>query len=116
MANITLTTEDISRAGIDANDQSLAGNLADTMFVPNDGRMFLHFKKSGAGACTVTIVTPGTVAGLAIADLTHSVPATTGDRMIGPFPPDIFNDPSTGMLSFTVSEVTGLTVSRLRLP
>lgn len=115
MANITLTTEDITRVGLDANDLGSL-SITDTYFCPNDGRMFLHFKKSGAGACVVTVVTPGTVAGLAIADLTHSVPASTGDRMLGPFPPELFNDPSTGMLSFTLSEITGLTVARLRLP
>lgn len=115
MANITQQTEDITRAGIDATDTGSL-SISDTYFVPNDGRMFLHVKKTGAGSCVVTVVTPGTAAGLAIADLTHTVPASTGDRMIGPFPPDVFNDPSTGMLSYTLSEVTGLTVARLRLP
>lgn len=109
MADITLAVEKITRAGINLTD---TGSLStsNTYHVPNNGRTFLHFKKSGAGACTVTVVTPGKVDGLAITDLTVSVPATTGDVMIGPFPLDDYND-SSGAIQFTLSEVTGLTVA-----
>lgn len=109
MATVAKSVEKITRAGIDLAD---GGSLStsDTYTFPNDGQTFLHFKKSGAGACVVTIVTPNTSDGLAVADLTVSVPATTGDKMIGPFPRDIYND-SSGLVSFTCSEVTGLTVA-----
>ncbi|MGH3029274.1 MAG: hypothetical protein ACRDNE_00630 [Gaiellaceae bacterium] len=113
MATVVLTTEEITRAGIDATDTAM--DAADTYKVNNDGRTYLHFKKSGAGACTVTITTPGTVDGQAIADRTVNVPATTGDVRTGPFPRDVYNDGS-GQLTFAVSEATGLTCAVLRLP
>ena len=112
MATVNLAVEQITRAGTDLTD---TGSLStgNTYTFPNDGQTFLHFKKSGAGACTVTIVTPKTIGGMAVADLTVSVPASTGDKMIGPFPPDLFND-SAGLCSFTLSEITGLTVAIAR--
>lgn len=114
MADVNLTVQEITRAGIDLAD---TGSLStsDTYKVANNGRTFLHFKKSGAGACTVTITTPGTVDGLAVADKTVTVPATTGDVMVGPFPRQHYNDGS-GLLSFTVSEITGLTVAVATIP
>jgi hypothetical protein len=115
MANIDLTVQDISRAGLDANDQGSL-SISDTYFVPNDGRVFLHFKKSGAGIANITFDTPGTVDGVAIANPVVQVPATTGDIMVGPFRPETFNDPTTGKMSFTSDNITGLTVARLRLP
>jgi hypothetical protein len=45
---------------------------------------------------------------LDIAEVTISIPATTGDVMLGPFPPSLFND-GNGDMRFNFSEVTGLT-------
>ena len=71
MANNRLTPEAVVRTGLAATyltDGAGAGqlNVTDTYQVNNDEAIGLHFKKSGAGACIVTIVTPGTVDGLAI--------------------------------------------------
>jgi len=74
----------------------------------NDGRTLLHVKKSGAGACSMICKTPAQVQGLDIAEVTISIPATTGDVMLGPFPPSLFND-GNGDMRFNFSEVTGLT-------
>lgn len=108
MATVALSVEEITRAGKDLTD---TGSLStsDTYTFPNNGRTFLHFKKSGASTCTVTIATPGSVDGLAVADLTVSVPASTGDVMVGPFPREVYND-ANGLVSFTLSNITGLTV------
>lgn len=113
MSDVRLSPEQILPSGLAA---TYTGSLdtGNTYLVRNDGRIALHFKKSGAGACNVTIATPGTVGGNAIAERVVEVPATTGDRFIGPLPPHIYNDGS-GDLSITVSEVTGLTVAVLRL-
>jgi hypothetical protein len=89
-------------------------DIANTYLVRNNGRTFLHCKKAGAGDCLVTVQTPPTVAGLAIAEQTFTVPATTGDIFAGPFPQSIFND-SIQDLKFTCSEITGLTVAVLKL-
>ncbi len=82
--------------------------------VRNDGRIFLHFKKTGANACTVGIVTTLTVSGFALADVSVTVGPTTGDVMVGPFPPAVFND-SSGDVTFTVSEATSLSVAVMQL-
>lgn len=117
MAIIALpAVQDISTAGIDLTDNTAGLTTTDTFTFPNDGKTFLHFKKSGAGACTVTIVTPGVDAdGNAIADKTVNVPATTGDVMVGPFRRDIYNDPATGLVTISLSNVTGLSIALARL-
>lgn len=109
MAVISLTPQDLSAAGVTT---SYTGSLStsNTYTVVCDGKTILHFKKSGAGACTVTIITPGTVGGLAIADQTITVPATTGDVIVGRLTVDLFADPATGLLTFSMSDITGMTV------
>jgi len=123
MADVTLAVQVIDRAGsgltpvYTASGASPLLNITDTFHFRNTGREFIHFKKSGAGACTVTIKTPPTVAGLAVEELVVTVPATTGDVMVGPFPPETFNDMGDYLLSgFTLSEVTGLSCAVLQLP
>ena len=111
MADVDVTTQEISRGGI--TPSYAAGSASNTYHLPNDGRTYLHFKKTGAGACNVTIQTPGTVDSQAVADRVVQVPATTGDKKIGPFPRDVYNDGS-GELVFTLSEATGLTFGAFR--
>lgn len=108
-----LASQSITRAGL-APSYAAATGGGDT-FTP-DGDTFLHVKNASGGAITVTIVTPRTDAwGNAIADNTVSVPATTGDRMIGPFPADSYADPTTGLASITYSAVTTLTIGAFKL-
>lgn len=114
MAIIPLTPLLLVQSGL---TMAYTGGLTttDTYTVRNNGRTFLHFKKTGAGICNVTVVTPGTVRGLAIADLVVAVPATTGDVMIGPFAADAFDDANHDV-SLTLSDVTGLTVAVVQIP
>ncbi len=109
MADRTLTPQVMTDTGV---APTYTGSLltADTHIVRNNGRMFLHFLKTGAGACTVTVQTPATMGGKAVAETTFSVPATTGDVMAGPFPDRLYNDGSNDM-RFTLSEITGLSVA-----
>lgn len=120
MADINLTVQDVVFAGVDPTDNALA--IANVYHVPNDGRVFLHFRKTGVGACTVTFDVPRNTTpytqrraswALSTADPTLVVPATTGDVVAGPYPPETFNDAS-GNLLFSVSEATGLTCTVLR--
>jgi len=90
-------------------------SISDSYRFLNDGKVVLLAEKSGAGACTATVVTPATLRGLAVADPTYTVPATTGDVACGPFDPATCND-SSGYCSVTFSEITGLTAAVLRLP
>ncbi len=84
----------------------------DTYTFPNDGRTFLHVKK-GANGCNVTVTTPATFRGKAVADTVIAIGANT-DQMIGPFPADLYSD-ATGLVTVAFSEVTGLTVAVIRL-
>jgi hypothetical protein len=114
MANITLTPQVLPQAGV-APTYNAGLTTTDTYLVRNNGgKTFLHFKKTGAGICTVTVVTPATVRGLALADQTVSVPATTGDVMV-PLDPSLYDDVNHDV-SFTMSDITGLTVAVIQLP
>lgn len=86
----------------------------DTYLVRNTGRMMLHFKKTGVGAATITIQTPVKLADLDLAEQAVTVPATTGDKMIGPFPPAVFSDASQDV-RFTASDVAGLSVAAVEI-
>lgn len=81
---------------------------------PND-RGYIHVKNGGGSPITVTIDVPGnTKYGLANPDPTISVPATTGERIIGPFPADLAN-PSDGLVAITYSGVTSVTIAAITL-
>jgi hypothetical protein len=112
MAN--LSTQTITRAGIGPTYAAAAGG-GDT-FTP-DVDTFSHVKNGSGSPITVTVVTPRTdqESGQAIADVTVSVPATTGERMIGPFPHNSFADPTDGLADITYSGVTSLTVAVLKV-
>lgn len=82
----------------------------------NDGRIMLHVKNTNAATRDVTITSqkPATP-GLAPANLVVTVPATTGDKMIGPFDPTAWND-TTGRVQIAYSATTGVTVAAVRTP
>lgn len=110
MSTTTLTVQQIVKTGL---TESLAAANADGSYVPNDGRTFLHVKNSGS-QITLTVETPGTVDGNAIADLAVVIPATSGDKMIGPFPPGTYNQ-ADDTIKITFSSVSGVTIGALRL-
>ena len=115
MADVAVAIQQIdSEDGLaPAYTGSLVANT-NTYKVPHDDRTFLHFKKTGAGACVVTVQTPATLRGRAVAESTYNVPATTGDVLIGPFPSDLYRQ-ADGTINITLSEVTGLTMAALRI-
>lgn len=109
----TLTKQSITRAAITPTYAAAAGG--GDKFVPDD-KTFLQFKNGSGAPITVTVVTPGTVEGQGIADLTITVPATTGDKMAGPFPKALFaNDADGGLAAITYSGVTSLTVAAIAI-
>ncbi|MCW7941694.1 hypothetical protein AAW14_06535 [Streptomyces hygroscopicus] len=75
--------------------------------------LVLHVKNGDAASHTVTLVTPGTEHGLAIADRAVTV-AASGSQFI-PLSDD-YKDPSTGLASITYDAVTSVTVAVLRVP
>lgn len=91
MPRTNLPLTQITRDGV-APGAEVNADTANNHQGVNDGRVFLLVRNAGAGAQNVTLLTPGTVEGLAIADVVVSVPAGAS-RYIGPFPPATFGDP-----------------------
>jgi len=75
--------------------------------------MLLLVKNGDASSHTVTLVTPGTVNGLAIAD--RPVVVAAGAEVAIPVTND-YRNPSTGRASITYDAVTSLTVAPIRVP
>jgi hypothetical protein len=110
MARTTLTVQTIVRAGL---TPSYAAANADGHALPNTGRECVHVKTGGT-ACTVTVQTPTTVDGLAVAERTIAI-GTTSERFIGPFPRATYNQGAEAVyLDF--SAVTSVTIAALKLP
>jgi hypothetical protein len=82
-------TQRITLAGLNL---ALTAPNADGDIIPA-GTVALVVDNGGGSPITVTAVTPGTVAGLAIADATLSVPAGAR-RYLGPFPTSVFAQPA----------------------
>jgi hypothetical protein len=81
-------------------------NAADTQLIPNkNGRALIRIT-NGAEAIVATVVTPGTVGGLAIADQVNNIGANKIEYM-GPFDPNIYNN-SGGFLQLKFDKVVGV--------
>lgn len=79
--------------------------------VPDD-RVFLRVKNGSGSSINVTVVVPGSTYGQPNPDPVIAVPATTGDVTID-LPPALA-DPTTGLVSWTYSAVTTVTVALVR--
>ena|SRR3990167_3538091 len=110
MARTAVNYQQIVRTGL---EQTYEAAYVDGNKFSNDGRMFLIVKNGAGAPITVTVQTPGTVDGLAVAEQTITV-TNAEERMIGPFPPGIYNQ-SDGMVYVDYSSVTTITVALLRL-
>jgi hypothetical protein len=104
----------VSLAGVGPAYSAAAGG-GDT-FDPDEDT-FIHVKNGHSSPQTVTIATPRTDPGTGQpeADIAVAVP-NGGERMIGPFPHEVFADPTTGLASLTYSGVTALTLAVLKVP
>lgn len=110
--NVTLAPTISVQGGIASVPVAMV--TADNYIVRNNGRVLLYFVKTGAGVATITVVTPKTISGLAVAEQTFTVPATTGLVWAGPFNPDVFNDAS-GDIDVSTSEETGITIEAIQV-
>jgi hypothetical protein len=112
----TLTTQSISRVGITPTYAAVAGG-GDACEVGDD--IFLHFKNTNAATCTVTLAIPSGASGYPNVAYTNPaiiIPATTGDKMIGPISAGLFKDPTTGLCTITYSGTsTNTTVACVKL-
>lgn len=111
MARSALTIQNITRSGI---EPTYAAWGTDDHYFPNEGkRTFIHVFNGDASQHTVTIQTPKTVDGLAIAERTVAIPASE-DRMIGPFPTEWYNQ-ADNTVYIDIDDNTSVTVAALRL-
>jgi hypothetical protein len=106
-----LTTQNIARTGL--TPTYTAVSASDT-FTPGNN-VFVHVKNAGASPDTCVVqVLAGDPIGLVIGDNSVSV-TNAQERMIGPFPPQFFADPTTGQATITHSFTTSVTVAVLNL-
>lgn len=82
-----------------------AASAGGDRFKPS-ARTFMHIKNGSASSVTATLVTPGTVDGLAVADRAVTVPAG-GDRLV-PLPPGTYAS-ADGLGDVTWSATTTVT-------
>jgi hypothetical protein len=106
-----LTTQTIARTGITPTYAAVA---ASDTFAP-DAQVFIHVKNAGGSpdTCVVSVLA-GDPPGLVISDNSVSV-TNAQERMIGPFPPQFFADPTTGLATVTHSFTTTVTVGVFKL-
>lgn len=105
-----LAVQQITRSGLNPAFTAAAGG-GDTF--DNDGATYLHVKNGGAGAITVTINSQKPCDQGFDHDITVNVPAG-GERIIGPFPRDRFNNDS-GEVAVSYSGVTSVTVAAVKM-
>jgi hypothetical protein len=80
-----------AQVGIDPDTNEIDADTGLNHQFDNNGRTFLQARNSDAGgAHNVTIITPHTVDGLAVADRVVSVPLSS-TLWIGPFPKSIYS-------------------------
>ena len=104
-----LTVNVIDRSGSLDPVASLVAAAGGGDAFPNTGKEFVIFQNTGGTPVTVTEVMQTTVDGQTVASKTFSVPATTGYRVVGPYPTANYNDANARM-NFTYSGVTGFKV------
>lgn len=107
----TLTPQVVSLAGL----APAYGAAAASTKIPCGERTFLHVKNAAGSSMTVTVAATAKVRGQAAADLVITVPATTGDMMIGPVTADLFAGAADGLAAITYSSTTSVTVAALRI-
>ena len=97
-----------------------AATLTDGNRFINTGREFIMVTNNGAvNPVVVTIPTPQTVKNLTIQDPTVSVAKDGIIKIIGPFPPELYNNPAGGTdpneVYLEYDQTTSVTVSVFRV-
>ena len=101
------------QVGITGTTPTYGAVAASDTLVPDD-RIFLIVKNGNASPDTTTVVVPGTYLGQAVPDVAVTVPATTGERWIGPLNAALA-DPTTGLITVTHSVTATVTCALVRV-
>lgn len=108
----TVPVQDVTRAGVTPTYNAASGG--GDKFSPG-AHVFVHVLNTGGSATTPTFTTPGQIQELAIADSAGgTTPATTGSKMYGPFPADLFAG-SDGLVAVSWSSTSGVTFAVMRV-
>lgn len=108
-----LTPQTVTKTG--TTPAYAAANSSDTIATANGALQFLHVKNANASALTVTLVDAGTTpAGSAASNPTVTVPANTGDKMIGPLPNSLAA--ATGLITVQYSVTSSVTAALISVP
>lgn len=83
-------------------------------FVNKAGRTLLHVKNTNAATRTVTVVSQQKCDQGHAHNVAVVIPATTGDKMLGPFTPSEFND-SNDKVQITWDASAGVSVAAFEL-
>jgi len=113
LARTTATVREIEKTGTALTYTSAISQMQ----FSNDGTVFLYINNAYTGTITMTAETPGTVGGLAIADLEVAIASET-EKFVGPFRPSLFNQISGGAQGYVYIDfdtVTSVTVGAYRL-
>ena len=103
-----LPQQAISLTGLSANYTAAAASTTVTC----GERSILHVKNTAGSSMTVTVTATAKVRGQAVADLVVTVPATTGDKFIGPITADLYASAADGVsAAITYSSTTNVTVA-----
>lgn len=113
MADVVLTTQVTNKAGITPSYTAI--DATDTYYYSNAGNTILHFKNTGT-VSTVTFDITKTAEGEAVTDPTVTVPATTGDKMVGPLGEiyEVASGTHAGRVKFSQDVASGVTVAVIR--
>ena len=93
MTRVDVTPQSCSAAGLTL---SYVAPTVDGIMIPGDGQTKVIVKNANVAPVTVTAQTPEQRAGLDVAEQAVSVPANTGEKVIGPFSQATYNRPSGG--------------------
>lgn len=113
MATLTVNTVNAQAGFRDDNALVAAAGGGDAFAPGND--TFVRINNGGGAPITVTFATPGSIGGNAIADGGGTV-TNAQSKMFGPFPPELFADPTTSLVTTTYSGVTTVTIGVFRIP
>lgn len=115
MSYTALTPQTVTRAGITPTMTSApATGAGNGVSFSNNGRRWVRVKNAGGSACNVTLNLGSTVDGQTPAAKTVTVAATTGDMLMGPFPPGDYNT-GAGLMTIDFDNVTSVTVGVFEL-
>jgi len=109
----TLTVNAVTRAGFRDDNALVAAAGGGDKFLPSKDT-WIRVNNGGGSPITVTVATPGSTYGLAIADVSVSV-TNAQSQVIGPFPAELFANPTDGLADITYSGVTTVTVGAFKL-